>query len=66
MRKVLLGCVLALLASCGAVPAWQRGALADRRMQWMAERHSGRLHVFAVREGGLAGGGGGGAGCGCD
>ncbi len=53
---------------CVRVPAWQRGALADPRMQW--DRHPDRAalrqHVLAVREGVPPAQASGGGACGCD
>ena len=67
MKRWLL-LLFALLGGCAAVPAWQRGVLADRCMQWARdpERNAARNHVFSVREGAAGGLGGGGSACGCD
>ncbi len=60
--------VLAALPACATVAPWQRGALADRHIQWdrHADRASLRRHVLAVREGAPPVEAGGGSACGCD
>lgn len=60
--------LLALASGCAAVPAWQRGPLADPCMQWdrHADRAALRKHVVAVREGVPPSEAGGGGACGCD
>ena len=60
--------ILLLATACVPVQPWQRGVLADRRMQWARdpERGNARTHVFSVREGASGGAGGGGGACGCD
>lgn len=59
---------MALCQSCVPVPAWQRGTLADRRMQWdrQPDRAALRQHVLSVREGVPPAQAGGGGACGCD
>lgn len=59
---------LALCQGCVRVPAWQRGTLADRRMQWdrQPDRAALRQHVLSVREGVPPAQAGGGGACGCD
>ncbi len=66
--KGFLVLILLLATACVPVQPWQRGVLADRRMQWARdpERDSARTHVFSVREGASGGAGGGGGACGCD
>ena len=66
--KCLLLLLLLVATACVPVLPWQRGVLADRRMQWArdAERGNARTHVFSVREGASGGAGGGGGACGCD
>jgi hypothetical protein len=70
MRRLnlLLILVASLLVGCEAVKPWQRGVLADRRMQWAPdpERAAAREHVLSVREGASGGQAGGGGACGCD
>jgi hypothetical protein len=64
----LLLILLPLLVGCVPVKPWQRGVLADRRMQWAPdpERAAARGHVWSVREGASGGQAGGGGACGCD
>ena len=66
--KGFLVLILLLATACVPVQPWQRGVLADRRMQWARdpERDSARTHVFSVREGASGGAGGGVGACGCD
>jgi len=73
MRRVAIDLVLFLLlaslcAACATVQPWQRGVLADRRMQLAPtpERGAARQHVFGVREAAQGGLGGSGSACGCD
>lgn len=68
-RRALLALAVAVAAAgCAPVAAWQRGGLADRRMQpsLNSERDALRSHVLSVREGAAGGQGAAGGGCGCD
>lgn len=64
-----MGVAVALaLGGCAEVKPWQRGVLADRRMQTdvQPEREALREHVLSVREGAQGGKGASGGACGCN
>lgn len=66
--KLLLATIALVVTACVPVAPWQRGVLADRRMQWARDPapSNARTHVLSVREGASGGAGGGGGACGCD
>lgn len=68
MSRILLPLLLICATACTPVAAWNRGVLADRKMQWARdpERNTARTHVFTVREGASGGAGSDGGACGCD
>lgn len=55
-------------AGCATVRPWERGVLADRRIQGalVAERDAARTHVTGVREGAAGEIGAAGVSCGCN
>jgi len=66
MRATLF--LVALLAACKTVPAYQRETLAKPVMSLDPEPRADALrqHVLVTREGSVGGFGGGGGGCGCN
>lgn len=68
MRTAWLSLAAACALSCARVEPWQRGALADWRMQAdpSTGRAAARRHVLAVREGSEGAARAAGAACGCN
>lgn len=65
---LILIAVLIAVSGCASVRAWERGHLADKIMQFDADKEelAWELHMFPAREGASGGYGGPGGGCGCN
>ena len=68
--KIFLASIFLLLflSSCASVKAWEKEHLADKIMQFDADKEelAWGLHAFPSREGAAGGYGGPGGGCGCN
>ena len=67
-RVIMLVAVLALCAGCGTVKPWERGLLAERKMQLVPNpaQEALREHIYFSKEAAFGGQGVGGGGCGCN
>jgi hypothetical protein len=69
IRHLLLIILLIFaLSACASVKPWEREHLADKIMQFDADKEefAWELHMFPAREGASGGYGGPGGGCGCN
>mgnify|MGYP001125543091 CR=1 FL=1 len=68
MRLVFLPFLILALASCEAVPAYQRGDLARQEMAFDADPLESRLnqHIYFSKEASTGGNGVAAGGCGCN
>jgi hypothetical protein len=64
----LLAGLLALCAGCSTVKPWERGQLAERKMQLVPNpaQESLQEHIYFSKEAAFGGQGVGGGGCGCN
>jgi hypothetical protein len=60
--------LFSLLSGCASVKPWEKEHLADKIMQFDADKEelAWELHAFPSREGAAGGYGGPGGGCGCN
>ncbi|MBI5182475.1 MAG: DUF4266 domain-containing protein [Nitrospirae bacterium] len=65
---LLLMAFLISVSGCASVRAWEKEYLADRIMQFDADKEelAWELHMLPAREGAAGGYGGPGGGCGCN
>lgn len=69
VNAILLACLLALSAGgCTTVKPWERGKLAERKMQLIPSPLQNSLdeHTYFSKEAAFGGQGVGGGGCGCN
>ena len=69
VNAILLACLLALCTGgCTAVKPWERGKLAERKMQLVPSPLQNSLdeHTYFSKEAAFGGQGVGGGGCGCN
>ena len=71
LRRVTMVTLLLSAAGCSnieAVPAWERGYLAEPGMQWELSRREAKFagHVYTSKEASSGGSGAAGGGCGCN
>ena len=70
-RSVVMVALLLSTLGCSnieAVPAWERGYLAEPGMQWELSRREAKFagHVYTSKEASSGGSGAVGGGCGCN
>ena len=70
-RSVVMVALLLSTLGCSnieAVPAWERGYLAEPGMQWELSRREAKFagHVYTSKEASSGGSGAAGGGCGCN
>jgi len=71
VRLVAMATLLSSTVGCSnieAVPAWERGYLAEPGMQWELSRREAKFagHVYTSKEASSGGSGAAGGGCGCN
>ncbi len=67
-RAFLIILLLLFLSACASVKPWEKGHLADKIMQFDADKEelAWEQHMLPAREGAAGGYGGPGGGCGCN